>query len=324
MTTPYAIRHTTRFTYTSSVSESVMELRMRPATDGLQRCLQFEVEVSPRARVFAYRDFLGNWVHHFDIPSRHSHLHITARAQVQVDEPALRPQRLSDDAWTEVEGWQESGDHWDFRQPSHFVTWSPALLEFVESLGPAGTRQADPLSTARELMGAIHRGLEYAPNSTRVDSPIDEALAARRGVCQDFTHVMLAALRRIGLPCRYVSGYVAPRVSAQGPAESAIATHAWLEVLLPQCGWVGLDPTHNVDTGLRHVRVAIGRDYADVPPTRGTFKGITSSTLAVSVEMTPAEELPALDPAVIEASWTAQDSVPTEDEQERQMQQQQQ
>ena len=105
---------------------------------------------------------------------------------------------------------------------------------------------------------------------------------------------------------------------------SAIATHAWVEVLLPELGWVGVDPTHNIDAGVRHVRVAIGRDYADVPPTRGIFKGSTSSTLAVSVEVTPAEALPTLDPAVIEASWTAQDSVPTEDEQERQMQQQQQ
>ena len=91
MTTPYAIRHITRFTYDSPVSESVMELRMRPATDGPQRCLQFEVEVSPRARVFAYRDFLGNWVHHFDLPRRHTRLAVTARAQVQLDPPPERP-----------------------------------------------------------------------------------------------------------------------------------------------------------------------------------------------------------------------------------------
>jgi transglutaminase-like putative cysteine protease len=324
MTTPYAIRHITRFTYSAPVSESVMELRMRPATDGPQRCLQFEVEVSPRARVFAYRDFLGNWVHHFDIPRRHAHLHITARAQVQMDEPAPLPQRLPDAAWTIVDGWEATGDHWDFRQPSHFATWSPALLAFVESLGPVATRQADPLTTARALMSAVHGGFEYAPNSTRVDSPIDDALAARRGVCQDFTHVMLAALRRLGLPCRYVSGYIAPRTGADGPDASTIATHAWMEVCLPELGWVGLDPTHDMAAGVRHVRVAIGRDYADVPPTRGTFKGTTSSTLAVSVEVTPTEALPTLDPSVIEASWTAPPEVTAEDDRERQMQQQQQ
>jgi transglutaminase-like putative cysteine protease len=324
MTTEYAIRHVTRFTYTSPVSESVMELRMRPATDGPQRCLQFEVEVGPRARVFAYRDFLGNWVHHFDIPRRHSQLIVTARAQVQIDPPRPLPDRLDDTAWATVDAWQAAGDHWDFRQPSRFAAWSPALLAFVDDLGATARRGADPLTAARAIMGAIHQGFAYAPNSTRVDSPIDDALAARRGVCQDFTHVMIAALRRLGVPCRYVSGYIAPQPTAEGPAASAIATHAWMEAQLPGLGWVGLDPTHNIQAGLRHVRVAIGRDYADVPPTRGTFKGTTTSTLAVSVDVTPASVLPTLDPAVLETSWSAEAAVPADDERERQMQQQQQ
>ncbi len=324
MTTHYAIRHVTRFTYASPVSESVMELRMRPATDGGQRCLQFEVEVGPRARVFAYRDFLGNWVHHFDIPRRHSQLAITAWSQVQLDPPPDLPERLDAGAWTEVDRWHDAGEHWDFRQPSHFATWSPALLAFLHGLDGMDARAADPLTAARTIMAAIHHGFEYAPNSTRVDSPIDEALAARRGVCQDFTHVMIAALRRLGVPCRYVSGYIAPRASAEGPAASAIATHAWLEACLPELGWVGLDPTHNVTAGLRHVRVAIGRDYADVPPTRGTFKGTTSSTLAVSVEVTPGHALPTLDPAALETSWSTDAAAPADDERERQMQQQQQ
>ena len=135
--------------------------------------------------------------------------------------------------------------------------------------------------------------------------------------------MMIAALRRLGLPCRYVSGYIAPQPADEGPAASAIATHAWLEAYLPELGWVGLDPTHDVEAGLRHVRVAIGRDYADVPPTRGTFKGTTASTLAVSVEVTPAEALPTLDPAVLETSWSAEAPPPAEDDRDPQMQQQQ-
>jgi transglutaminase-like putative cysteine protease len=323
MTTHYAIRHITRFTYASPISESVMELRMRPATDGAQRCLQFEVEVAPRARVFAYRDFLGNWVHHFDIPRRHTQLAITARAQVQIDLSRPLPAALGVADWAIVDGWRERGEHWDFRQPSRFAAWSAPLLDFVDGLGPDASREADPLTTARAIMSAIHRGFEYAPNSTRVDSPIDEALAARRGVCQDFTHVMIAALRRLGLPCRYVSGYIAPQPTDEGPAASAIATHAWLEAYLPELGWVGLDPTHDVEAGPRHVRVAIGRDYADVPPTRGTFKGTTASTLAVSVDVTPAEALPTLDPAVLETSWSIEAPPPAENDRDLQMQQQQ-
>jgi transglutaminase-like putative cysteine protease len=323
MSAHYAIRHTTRFTYTSPVSESVMELRMRPDSGGGQRCLQFEVDVVPRARVFAYRDFLGNWVHHFDIPRRHSQLAITARAQVEVEAPPPLPDRIPGEAWAEVDRWRDAGELWDYRQPSHFAAFSPALLAFVDGLGPAAGRAGDPLTTAREVMRAVHAGFEYVPNSTRVDSPIDEALAARRGVCQDFAHVLIASLRRLGLPCRYVSGYIAPRPDGEGLSASAIATHAWMEVCLPELGWVGLDPTHDVPAGVRHVRVGIGRDYADVPPTRGTFKGTTSSALEVSVEVTPAEALPTLDPAVLEMAWRADAPAPADDEREAQMQQQQ-
>ena len=324
MFTHYAIRHVTTFKYESPVSESVMELRMRPATEGLQRCLQFEVEVQPRARVFAYRDWLGNWVHHFDTPRRHAGLEITARAHVEIEAAPPLATQLPHDAWATVDEWQANGDHWDFRQPSRFGEWTPALIDFAQSIDGANGRVADPLTTVREVMAAIHGGFAYAPNSTRVDSPIDEALASRRGVCQDFTHIMLATLRRLGLPCRYVSGYIAPRTSADEPQPSTIATHAWVDVLLPGLGWVGMDPTHDIETGLRHVRVALGRDYADVPPTRGTFKGKTASSLAVSVEVLPAEALPTLDRAALETSWAAEAAVPPEAEDDATKQQQQQ
>ncbi len=327
MAAHYAIRHLTRFTYASPVSESVMELRMRPATDGGQRCLQFEVDLQPRARVFAYRDFLGNWVHHFDLPRRHGQLAIVARAQVQLDPPPLLPDALPLDAWNEVDRAAERGEWWDFRQPSHFAVWSDALLGFAASLGPLAERTTDPLTTVRALMAAMHREFGYAPNTTRVDSPISEALATRQGVCQDFTHIMLALLRRLGLPCRYVSGYIAPRALGEDDGPTTIATHAWVEVLLPELGWVGVDPTNDIEAGLRHVRVAVGRDYADVPPTRGVYKGGATSTLEVNVDVTPGEALPTLDTAVVAAMWTSEvtpdAAAATELSQEQQQQQQQ-
>lgn len=327
MATHYAIRHVTRFVYAATVTESVMELRMRPATEGGQRCLQFEVDLAPRARVFAYRDFLGNWVHHFDLPRKHTRLAVTARAQVQLDPPASYPDALPIETWRDVDTWADRGDHWDFRRPSHFAEWSDALLAFERELGPIARRQLDPLGTVRAVMRAIHASFAYAPKSTRVDSPIDEALAARRGVCQDFTHIMLALLRRLGLPCRYVSGYIAPKALGDGDGPTSIATHAWVEVLLPGLGWVGVDPTNDIEAGLRHVRVAVGRDYADVPPTRGVYKGGGASTLEVSVEVTPGDALPTLDPAVGATSWTSESeapaAVPAAAEHEQQQQQQQ-
>lgn len=323
MATHYAIRHLTRFTYASPVSESVMELRMRPATSGGQRCLQFEVDLQPRARVFAYLDFLGNWVHHFDLPRRHGQLAIVARAQVQVDAPPLLPPSLGMEAWADVDRWSDNGEYWDFRRPSHFAVWSDALLAFAASLGPLAERTADPLTTVRALMSTMHREFGYAPYTTRADSPISEALAARQGVCQDFTHIMLALLRRMGLPCRYVSGYIAPRALGEDDGPTTIATHAWVEVLLPDLGWVGVDPTNDIEAGLRHVRVAIGRDYADVPPTRGVFKGGTASSLEVSVEVTPGDVLPTHDASVVAATWTAEVPVP-DDSADRLAQEQQQ
>ena len=324
MSQSYAIRHLTRFTYASPVNESMMELRMRPATDAAQRCLQFDLQLQPRARVFAYQDSLGNWVHHFDLPRRHTELSITARAHVQVDEPTTLPAALDGSSWDTVDRWIDEGEHWDFRQPSRFAEWTAPLLAFAaDVLGPS-PRDRDPLTLVRDTTRAIHTAFEYAPKSTRVDSPIDEALAARHGVCQDFTHVMLATLRRVPLPCRYVSGYLAPADSKSADSPMTIATHAWVEVLLPELGWIGIDPTNGIEAGLRHIRVGIGRDYADVPPTRGVFKGGASSTLAVSVEITPGAVLPTLDPAVTEASWVAEAPAVTADEAVLKMQQQQQ
>jgi transglutaminase-like putative cysteine protease len=314
----YAITHLTRFRYEGRASESVMEVRMRPATTDRQRCLHFSIDVHPRARVFDYRDHYGNHVHHFDIPRRHSELSITTRSQVEMETATPPAMTLALDAWDEVDEWARSGTHWEFRQPSRFAAWTDALLAY-ESSTQAAARTQDPLDTTLSVMAAINGQFEYAPNSTRVDSPIDEVLTTRRGVCQDFTHVMIAVLRRLGLPSRYVSGYLAP-AAVRESEHAPIATHAWLEVCLPRLGWLGFDPTHNITVGVRHVRVAAGRDYADVPPTRGVFKGGAASSLTVAVEVTSGDAMPAIDSTELSATvWPA---APTEFDRERAMQQQ--
>jgi transglutaminase-like putative cysteine protease len=316
--TRYSIRHTTRFNYDVPVIESLMEVRMQPRTEGTQRCLRFELAIAPRGRVFGYRDHLGNSVHHFDTPARHTQLTITARAIVELDSLPAIPLTLDSRTWREVDMWAGRGDLWDFLQPSRFANWTPTLREYVASVsGDAGARTHDPLTTIRDF--------EYVPRSTRVDSPIDEALSARRGVCQDFAHIMIAASRLIGVPCRYVSGYIAPEANDETSRLEATATHAWVEVRLPTLGWVGLDPTHNAESGLRHVRVAVGRDYADLPPTRGVFKGGAGSTLTVAVDVTPSDAPEALEPILPEPQWATQEAAaPDPDfEREAQMQQQQ-
>jgi len=145
-------------------------------------------------------------------------------------------------------------------------------------------RRDDPLTLIRQLNARLYESIAYKPQTTRVDSPIDEALANRAGVCQDFSHILLSLLREIGIPCRYVSGYLAHQQGVDRSAEDA--THAWVEALLPRLGWVGFDPTNNIIAGDHHIRVAIGRDYTDVPPTRGVFKGDATSELSVAVRVT--------------------------------------
>jgi transglutaminase-like putative cysteine protease len=321
----YAIRHVTRFTYTTPVSESLMEVRMQPRSEGAQRCLRFELGIQPRARVLGYRDYLGNSIHHFDVPARHGQLTLTASAHVQMDPLLALPESLPDHAWTSVDTWAHNGEHFDFRHPSRFAVWNDPLLHYARSLGAAAERAHDPLTTVRQVMAAVHKDFEYVPKSTRVDSPIDDALAARKGVCQDFAHVMIAIVRRLGVPARYVSGYIAQRPTDDRPGLVAGATHAWVEVLFPEVGWVGFDPTNNSEAEGRHIRVAIGRDYADVPPTRGVFKGNSASQLAVSVEVTPAAAPAAFEPMLPNPQWATEELAPPSDpDYEKQLQSQQQ
>lgn len=288
----YSIRHLTKFVYTKAVSESVMEVRMHPRSDSNQRCLTFSLSVSPRCRVFSYRDHLSNNIHHFDIPGPHGQLVIVAESLVEHQPLADIPSFLSPDAWQELDTIVAEGDYWEMLLPSEFAEPTAALQELAKELGVA--RRDDPMMLLRELNYKLYDYFSYCPRTTRVDSPIDEALRSRQGVCQDFAHIMIALVRHLGIPCRYVSGYLYHRKEDHDRSISD-ASHAWVEALLPHLGWVGFDPTNALVAGDRHIRTALGRDYADVPPTRGIFLGRTESDLYVAVQVTASEEPPALD-----------------------------
>lgn len=282
-----SINHVTKFRYSAPITESIMELRMQPLTEGPQRCLKFDLNLKPTARATSYRDHLGNTVHHFDIPGRHTQLIINAESLVQSLPRGDTPEALGPGAWDELDALVAGGDYWDMLMPSHFAAPTRALLDFARELNLS--RRADPLTVLRELNTAIYNAFDYVPQSTTVDSPIDEALTARKGVCQDYSNIMIALARSLRVPCRYVSGYLFHRVE-YNDRSAQDATHAWVEALLPELGWVGFDPTNNLLAGQRHIRVAVGRDYQDVPPTRGVFKGAAESELSVAVQVKPSEE----------------------------------
>ena len=263
-----------------------MEVRIQPRSEGVQRCLNFRLHTNPRARIMTYRGEYGNRVHHFDVPNRHSQLTITAEALVELTAPPPLPWALPQGAWDELDALTATDEYWDMLTPSHFARPSDLLHDFARELDIG--RRDDPLTVLRDLNTAVHEHLEYAPKNTRVDSPIEDALSVRRGVCQDFAHIMITLVRELQIPCRYVSGYLFQQSRARDRSAED-ATHAWVEALLPGLGWVGFDPTNNTVAAERHIRVAIGCDYADVPPTRGVFRGSAEGELAVAVKVLPSD-----------------------------------
>jgi transglutaminase-like putative cysteine protease len=315
----YSIRHVTRFRYGARVYESVMEARMQPRSESTQRCYSFKLAVQPRARVYFYRDSLANTVHYFDIPENHRELAITAEALVDLD-PVPIPDRMDQGDWKLFEPDLMPADAFEMLLPSHFARSSPALEEFAAKIG--AERRGDPLSLLKELNQSIFSAFKYKPKATRVDSQIEDALSSHQGVCQDFAHIFISVLRGLRIPARYVSGYLY-HGSEDRDRSSDGATHAWVEAWLPGPGWVGFDPTNNLLASERHIRTAIGRDYADVPPTRGVFKGEASTKLTVSVTVSPSRILPP-ERDLIPESISEEFGEPRKSNRQRQHQQQQQ
>ncbi len=285
----YSVRHTTTFRYDPAVRESIMEVRLQPRSDGDQRCLNFTLKIDPAASIMQYRDFSGNTVHHFDIAAAHTQVTVTAQSSVEV-QSAPAPRAADSGDWSDLDALVAGGDYWEMLLPSNFAHSTPALEELAKVL--ECERRGNPLELLTQLNTAIYQLFAYVPNSTKVDSPIDEALKTRQGVCQDFAHIMIALVRRLKVPCRYVSGYMFHRDENEKDRSLEGASHAWIEAVVPRLGWVAFDPTNNLVGADRHIRVAIGRDYADVPPTRGVYKGDAQSELSVTVTVSRADKEP--------------------------------
>src|SRR4029453_11921064 len=239
--------------------------------------------------------------HHFDLPGHHRGLTIVSDSLVNLDEPPPLPASQPIDAWDELDRLILENDYWPMLTPSQYARSSPELEDFARELGVAGRGGRDPLTLLSDVANGINGAFDYTKKSTHVNSPIEVSLGSRQGVCQDFSHIMIAVVRNLGIPCRYVSGYLYHDELHHDPSAEA-ATHACVEALVPGLGWIGFDPTNGVIAGSRHIKTAIGRDYADVPPTIGTVKGRTETELQVRVRVAasqallpPDEELAAAD-----------------------------
>lgn len=279
----YQIEHFTAFEYEEPVRETFMTVFLKPKSSPTQQLEAFSITTNPGAELSSYEDSFGNTAHFFDVPGKHDRLTVKAESVVAVHPSASEP--VTEEASPEPDeqpDWDALKElHtprlWHYLNGTDLTRPTPTLANFLRQ--EEIERGATPLDSIRELTRRIPEALSFRAGSTRVDSPIDDALTAKSGVCQDFAHLMLAVVRGWGIPARYISGYVFPY-----PGETA-ASHAWVECLLPGFGWVEADPANGVRPGAQHIRLAAGRDYRDVPPTRGHFLAATREELTVNVRI---------------------------------------
>ena len=278
----HAIEHSIEFAYSEPVHGSVMTLYLCPLQDRRQIVRGFSVETDPPGAVYDFDGYFGNRGHFFDRPGRHRRLSIRAQSIVEVGPIPEAPASLGSDAWEALRRAAAEPELSLMLQPSRFARPSSALGAFIDSCGLEPGE--DPLAGAIVLRTRLHQLFDYLPGTTSVDSPIEQILETREGVCQDYAHVMASILRGWGIPSRYVSGYLGPDRDGGGGVTTG-ESHAWVESWFPGPGWIGFDPTNDVQCDERHVRVAVGRDYADVPPTRGVFHGAAESMLTTQVRI---------------------------------------
>lgn len=269
------IQHKTRYDYAAPVRDSFNELRLQPLSNAQQTVESFVLNVSPVAKLRNYHDFYSNVIHHFDLIEPHSSLEIESRFTVETHPPDWLGLDVHPAAMSRVKEALRAERAYDFILESRYVDLSP---ETWRRAVDATEGEGDMWQCALKLMRFVHGHLAYESRSTQVHTHMREVLEQRRGVCQDFAHVLLGLCRTLKIPALYVSGYLA--------TEEASATHAWVEVYVPGAGWQALDPTHNRQPDESYVKIGVGRDYADVPPVSGTYKGTTERKMLVDVKIT--------------------------------------
>jgi transglutaminase-like putative cysteine protease len=270
----FEIIHRTVYEYASPVHDSFNEARLQPFSNALQTVDSFLLKVLPAARLQHHYDFYSNTIHRFEIAEPHSTLLIESNLQITTRVPAWPAATETPWPLDRIGEALREPRVFDFLQESRYVELSPEVwrLALDATAGVTDTWQA-----CLALLRFLHTEFKYESYSTSVHTHMRDVLRERRGVCQDFAHVMTGLCRSLKIPALYVSGYLA--------TEIASATHAWVEVLLPGTGWIGLDPTHNRPVNETYVKIAVGRDYADVPPITGHYKGTRNHRLEVKVDI---------------------------------------
>ncbi len=278
----FTILHQTTYRYPNKVHESYTVCHLQPLSDPTQYCTKYELQIAPHARVFTYVDRFGNMVQHFGVLPDHDVLEITSRSSVATVRPP-QPEPIPGVTRASLVGDPAYASMYDFLRESNYVAFGPQLRALAEIIGAPGDDLGAWFSDAGH---AIHTGFTYDKSATSVRTTVDESVRLRGGVCQDFAHILVALCRFHAIPARYVSGYIFS--GQESGILGADASHAWAEAYLPPFGWVGFDPTNDTRINDEFVKIAVGRDYRDVSPVRGVYKGAPAgdaSELSVNVAM---------------------------------------
>lgn len=283
----FRIRHVTRYAYMEPAYESHNEARLKPRESPHQRTIAFRLETSPPASIVEYTDAFGNNVHALSVHEPHRELKVIVDALVERTVPPTI-EGLSYPFGEFLKGDElRAREEYDFLNQSRYIPFSDQLKKLFWMVHPR--MEESVADYASRIVRWVRDQFAYEPGTTNVHSDINEVLSAGAGVCQDFAHLTIGILRLAGVPARYVSGYLAP-VGRSRPIGSQ-ASHAWIEAMLPDVGWTGFDPTHGGVTTDHHLRVAVGRDYADVPPLLGVYRSEdTYRTMRVTLDIRESSE----------------------------------
>ena len=277
MTARLRVVHTTGFTYTSPVASSYNEARLTPRTDSHQNVVASHIDTSPPVHQFRYTDYWGTLVTAFDVHTPHDRLEVTGTTVVETASPTPRTDSID---WAALHADTVVDDFDEMLAATDYTPFTDDLADFARGI----TGGLTPAEAVVAVVAAVHDQMTYRPGSTGVYTTAPDAWDRRAGVCQDYAHIALAMIRSLGIPARYVSGYLLPRSDSDIGEAVDGESHAWIETWTGQ--WCGIDPTNAIEIGTNHVVVGTGRDYADVTPVKGIVTGGGSSGLDVRVRMT--------------------------------------
>lgn len=276
----YSVDHHSVYSYSEPAMGSVMTVYLQPIDDGNQQLFSFEIDIDPAAMPIPCHDSFGNRYHLFNIHRNHMSTTVHSRSVVKTSDCTILSEPPEQGTWKRLRELGNDIQFWNFLTNGKFTQPSPALADFARKHGLSPMQS--PLETLKTACHTLHEQFAYTPNSTTVDSSIEHILETGKGVCQDYSHVMIALARSWGIPSRYVSGYLFLE-GMPGEQSPQGASHAWCECWIPGTGWIGFDPTNNTIVDHRHIRLAQGRDYSDVAPTRGVLLGGGDAELEISV-----------------------------------------